>query len=78
MFGLRSALLPRSQGEDNGPPDNGVDSDFLDSERARRDVDSLEQMMSTLLAVREQNEGLPLAQRRQMAARAVRDLMQSQ
>jgi hypothetical protein len=37
-------------------------------------VDDLDKMMSRLLAVREQSAGLPEAQRKRMAAQAVKEL----
>ncbi|KAK1811123.1 small nuclear ribonucleoprotein Sm D3 [Friedmanniomyces endolithicus] len=69
LFGMKAALFDHedfaAEAEDSSPP--GAQAG---------DVDSLDVMMSKLLAVKEQSADLPEAQKKRMAARAVRDLME--
>lgn len=60
--------------------DNAVSSaqtDQLEGEGQADAVDDLEVMLGKLLAVKEQSSDLPLAQRKRIAAQAVRDIMQA-
>lgn len=67
LFGMKAAL----NGEDDFEPDTGAPT------QQASQVDDLERMMGKLLAVKEQSAELPEAQRKRMAAQAVRDLMKS-
>ena len=70
LFGMKAALFDdeefAAEAEDSSSP----------GEQAG-DVDSLDRMMGKLLAVKEQSADLPEAQKKRMAARAVRDLMEA-
>ncbi|KAK1081142.1 hypothetical protein LTR33_004930 [Friedmanniomyces endolithicus] len=70
LFGMKAALFDdedfAAEAEDSSSP----------GEQAG-DVDNLDRMMGKLLAVKEQSADLPEAQKKRMAARAVRDLMEA-
>jgi alpha- and gamma-adaptin-binding protein p34 len=67
LYGLKAALA----GWDN--PEQA--EDFVPREKQAGQVDDLDKLMGKLLHVKEQSAGLPEAQRKQMAAKAVRELM---
>ncbi|KJX95110.1 alpha/gamma-adaptin-binding protein p34 [Zymoseptoria brevis] len=75
LFGMKAALYGNDEfdEEDNEPShaSTGATDDQPDP------VDDLDRMMSKLLAVKEQSADLPEAQRKRMAAKAVRELMSS-
>ncbi|KAK5122113.1 hypothetical protein LTR85_004359 [Meristemomyces frigidus] len=71
LFGMKAALY----GEDEDEPEA---DDFVPPKEQATQVDDLERMMGKLLAVKEQSADLPEAQRKRMAAQAVRDLMRSE
>jgi len=70
LFGMKHSLLEQ---EDDGGEGYGEDVDHPASNQELQ-VDDLDKMMSRLLAVREQSAGLPEAQRKRMAAQAVKEL----
>ncbi|KAK4505578.1 hypothetical protein PRZ48_003541 [Zasmidium cellare] len=73
LFGMKAALN-RDDDDDEFDP---AAEDFVGStlpEQAGQ-VEDLNRMMGKLMAVKEQSEGLPEAQRKRMAAKAVRDIM---
>jgi len=70
LFGMKHSLLEQ---EDDGEEGYGEDADHPASNQELQ-VDDLDKMMSRLLAVREQSAGLPEAQRKRMAAQAVKEL----
>jgi hypothetical protein len=65
LFGLKASLL--------GEEDEDGEGEGYGNEKDQ--VDDLDKMMSKLMAVREQSADLPEAQRKRMAAKAVRELM---
>jgi hypothetical protein len=67
LFGMKAALY--------GGDDADEEDDF--ETRQADQVDDLDRLMSKLLAVKEQSADLPEAERKRMAAKAVRDLMKS-
>lgn len=69
LFGLKASLL--GDGEED---EDGFGEALGDTEQ-KNQVDDLDKMMSKLMAVREQSADLPEAQRKRMAAKAVRELM---
>ena len=70
LFGLKASLLGEDEEDDRGFGDSA------DGEGDQKgQVDDLDKMMSKLMAVREQSADLPEAQRKRMAAKAVRELM---
>ena len=69
LFGLKASLL--GDGEED---EDGYGEALGDAEQ-KNQVDDLDKMMSKLMAVREQSADLPEAQRKRMAAKAVRELM---
>ncbi|KAM0700904.1 hypothetical protein Q7P35_012626 [Cladosporium inversicolor] len=69
LFGLKASLLG-----DEGDDEDGYGEALGDKEQ-KNQVDDLDKMMSKLMAVREQSADLPEAQRKRMAAKAVRELM---
>lgn len=73
LFGMKAALN-REDDEDEFDP---AAEDFINpsSPTQADQVDDLNRMMGKLMAVKEQSEGLPEAQRKRMAAKAVRDIM---
>jgi hypothetical protein len=84
LFGLKSSLLDRSATPSVDDDDDGNEDDVWPDEsvtgsekQQAAEVDDLEAMMSKLLAVKEQSAGLPEAQRKKVAARAVREVMGS-
>lgn len=70
LFGLKASLLGEDEEDDGGFEDAAGDE--IDQ---KGQVDDLDKMMSKLMAVREQSADLPEAQRKRMAAKAVRELM---
>lgn len=69
LFGMKAAL----SGADDLEPESG---DVLDRmSTGHKQVEQLDMMLSKLLAVKEKSAGLPEAQRKRMAAKAVRELM---
>ncbi|KAF2723608.1 hypothetical protein K431DRAFT_301515 [Polychaeton citri CBS 116435] len=68
LFGLKASLL----GEDNWEPEA---EDVASPSNRAKQVDNLDKMMGKLLAIKEQSSDLPEAQRKRMAAQAVRELM---
>ncbi|KAL1582057.1 hypothetical protein WHR41_09140 [Cladosporium halotolerans] len=73
LFGLKAALLGQDDEEAEGYGEAmGAD---LSADNQKRQVEDLDRMMTKLLAIREQSADLPEAQRKRMAAQAVRDLM---
>lgn len=73
LFGMKASLLGQDDetAEDYG---EALGADVF-GENQKTQVDDLDRMMSRLLAVREQSADLPEAQRKRMAAKAVRELM---
>ncbi|KAF2162142.1 hypothetical protein M409DRAFT_27525 [Zasmidium cellare ATCC 36951] len=74
LFGMKAALN-REDDEDEFDP---AAEDFISSSSTQQQaeqVEDLNRMMGKLMAVKEQSEGLPEAQRKRMAAKAVRDIM---
>jgi hypothetical protein len=69
LFGLKASLLGDEEGDEDGY------GDALGDKEQKNQVDDLDKMMSKLMAVREQSADLPEAQRKRMAAKAVRELM---
>lgn len=69
LFGMKAELA----GLEGFEPEAG---DFLPPERQAAQVDGLDRMLGRLLAVKEQGAELPEAQRKRMAAQAVRDIME--
>lgn len=73
LFGLKAALLGQDDEEAEGYGEAmGAD---LSADNQKRQVEDLDRMMTKLLAIRERSADLPEAQRKRMAAQAVRDLM---
>lgn len=72
LFGMKAAL---NGGEQDFDPD--VDDVVPNEQSQANQVDDLERIMGRLLAVKEQSTDLPEAQRRRMAAKAVRELFQA-
>ncbi|KAK4546421.1 hypothetical protein LTR36_002098 [Oleoguttula mirabilis] len=70
LFGMKAALY-----EDDD--DEHETDDAVPPREQATQVDDLERMMGKLLAVKERSADLPEAQRKRMAAQAVRDLMNS-
>ena len=71
LFGMKAALSSQGAGDHYSPePD-----DIVPSKRRSIQVDDLDKLMSKLLAVKEQSAEMPEAQRKKMAAQAVRDIM---
>lgn len=68
LFGMKAALA----GADDFEP--GAE-DFFPPEKQETQVEDLDRMMGKLLAVKEQSADLPEAQRKRMAAKAVKELM---
>lgn len=68
LFGMKAAL----NGEEDDDDDAG---DFVPQEKQAGQVDDLDRMMEKLLAIKEQSADLPEAQRKRMAAQAVKELM---
>ena len=73
LFGLKAALL--GQDDDDAEDYGDALGDDVSADGQKNQVDDLDRMMSKLLAVREQGADLPEAQRKRMAAKAVRELM---
>jgi hypothetical protein len=69
LFGLKASLLGDEEDGAEGSEDGLGDGD------QKGQVDDLDKMMSKLMAVKEQSADLPEAQRKRMAAKAVRELM---
>jgi hypothetical protein len=69
LFGLKASLLGDEEEDEDGY------GDALGEKDQKNQVDDLDKMMSKLMAVREQSADLPEAQRKRMAANAVRELM---
>ena len=69
LFGLKASLLGDNDDENDGY------GDALGEKEQKNQVDDLDKMMSKLMAVREQSADMPEAQRKKMAAKAVRELM---
>ncbi|KAK0288225.1 hypothetical protein LTR91_017121 [Friedmanniomyces endolithicus] len=69
LFGMKAALF-----DDEGFAAEAENSSSPGEQAVN--VDSLDRMMSKLLAVKERSADLPEAQKKRMAARAVRDLME--
>ncbi|KAK5167658.1 uncharacterized protein LTR77_007357 [Saxophila tyrrhenica] len=67
LFGMKSALA----GHDFEPDAE----DFAPPTQQAEDVETLDRLMGKLLAVKEQSADLPEAQRKRMAAKAVRELL---
>ncbi|KAI6848830.1 hypothetical protein KC332_g1497 [Hortaea werneckii] len=74
LFGLKTALMQEEEeDEDHGfVPDA---EDFMMPKQQAAEVENLDRMMGRLMAVKEQSADLPEAQRKRMAAQAVRQLM---
>lgn len=73
LFGMKASLLGQDEDEAEGYGEAlGAD---ISAENQKTQVDDLDRMMSKLLAVREQSADMPEAQRKRMAAQAVRELM---
>ncbi|KAF2859955.1 hypothetical protein K470DRAFT_217916 [Piedraia hortae CBS 480.64] len=75
---LREALETTEWTADEAADEPDFDFDFLEGEspdEQSAQVDDIERMRDSLLAVREQAAGLPEAERKKMAARAVSQLM---
>lgn len=70
LFGMKAALIG---GEDEPEPDPELSGSAA---RQKDEVDDLDRMMGKLLAVKEQGADLPEAQRKRMAAKAVKELME--
>jgi hypothetical protein len=68
LFGLKASLLGEED-DAEGFEDGSGDGD------QKGQVDDLDKMMSKLMAVKEQSADLPEAQKKRMAAKAVRELM---
>ena len=68
LFGMKAALIEE---DESASPGEG----FAPATQAIQ-VDDLDKLMSKLLAVKEQSEGLPEDQRKKKAAKAVRDIME--
>jgi hypothetical protein len=66
---LKASLLGDGEEDEDGYGDALADTE------QKNQVDDLDKMMSKLMAVREQSADLPEAQRKRMAAKAVRELM---
>lgn len=73
LFGLKASLLGEDEDDAEGYG-QALGGDLADGEQ-KNQVDDLDKMMSKLMAVREQSADLPEAQRKRMAAKAVRELM---
>ncbi|KAM0722700.1 hypothetical protein Q7P37_002141 [Cladosporium fusiforme] len=73
LFGLKAALL--DQDDDDAEQYGDALGADLSANDQKTQVDDLDRMMSKLLAVREQSADMPEAQRKRMAAQAVRELM---
>lgn len=71
LFGMKAALN-REDGEDEFDP---AAEDFMTPAQKADQVEDLNRMMGKLMAVKEQSADLPEAQRKRMAAQAVRDIM---
>ena len=69
LFGMKAALA----GEDSEPE---VDGFMTTTNDEASQVEDLDKMMGKLLAVKEQSAELPMEQRKRMAARAVKELME--
>jgi hypothetical protein len=69
LFGLKASLLGEEDDDAEGFEDELGDGD------QKGQVDDLDKMMSKLMAVKEQSADLPEAQKKRMAAKAVRELM---
>jgi hypothetical protein len=69
LFGLKASLLGDEEEDAEGSEGGLEDGD------QKGQVDDLDKMMSKLMAVKEQSADLPEAQRKRMAAKAVRELM---
>lgn len=69
LFGMKASLMGH---EDEDAEEFGAD---LEQDRQQAQVDDLDMMMSKLMAVKEQTADLPEAQRKKMAAKAVREVM---
>ncbi|KAK3691520.1 hypothetical protein LTR37_018597 [Vermiconidia calcicola] len=67
LFGMKAAL----NGDDFEPEAD----DFIPPSQQKKDVDDLDRMMGTLLAIKEQSADMPEAQKKRMAAKAVRELL---
>ncbi|KAI6801726.1 hypothetical protein KC360_g3890 [Hortaea werneckii] len=74
LFGMKTALMQEEEeDEDHGfEPDA---EDFVMPKQQAAEVENLDRMMGRLMAVKEQSADLPEAQRKRMAAQAVRQLM---
>ena len=76
LFGMKHSLLEQEEDDEEGYGeawDADADADHPAGNQEVQ-VDDLDKMMSRLLAVREQSAGLPEAQRKRMAAQAVKEL----
>lgn len=71
LFGMKAALA----GAEDFEPEA---DEFAGMGRQEREVEDLDRLMGKLLAVKEQGADLPEAQRKKMAAQAVRELMGDQ
>lgn len=69
LFGLKASLLGDEEEDADGY------GDAIGEDAQKNQVDDLDKMMSKLMAVREQSADMPEAQRKRMAAKAVRELM---
>ena len=69
LFGMKASLMGHGDDEAEG---FGAE---LEQDRQQAQVDDLDMMMSKLMAVKEQTAGLPEAQRKKVAAKAVREAM---
>lgn len=69
LYGMKAALMADEDHELDG-------DDSMSAEEQKAEVDDLDVMMGKLMAVKEQSAGFPDAQRKKMAARAVRRLME--
>ncbi|GAB7357890.1 hypothetical protein MBLNU230_g0059t1 [Neophaeotheca triangularis] len=72
LFGMKAALIG---GDDEPEPEPDAEL-FEPALRQKDEVDDLDRMMGKLLAVKEQGADLPEAQRKRMAAKAVKELME--
>jgi hypothetical protein len=75
LFGMKAAL----NGEDDFDQDEEImpTLDSTSTATQANQVDDLDRLLGKLLAVKEQSADLPVAERKRLAAKAVRELMQS-
>jgi hypothetical protein len=78
LFGMKHSLLEQEEDDEEGYGESWDAHAHAHADHPAGNqevqVDDLDKMMSRLLAVREQSAGLPEAQRKRMAAQAVKEL----